>query len=64
VAVSATALTTNVWYDRRCHIIKTAAPGGLVTKDQYDGAGRAYLFTSYDAASGGNVAPIGPEVHD
>src|SRR5262249_50776642 len=40
-AVSSSALTTNVWFDHRGHVLKTAAPGGLVQKVQYDGAGRA-----------------------
>jgi RHS repeat-associated protein len=53
-AVSANALTTNVWYDLRGHVIKTAAPGGLVTKVQYDGAGRA--VTSFTTDGGGDAA--------
>jgi RHS repeat-associated protein len=39
-AVSANALTTNLWYDHRGNVLKTAVPGGLVTKTKYDGAGR------------------------
>jgi RHS repeat-associated protein len=38
--VSTSSLTTNTWYDHRGHVVKTAAPGGLVTKTQYDGVGR------------------------
>src|SRR5262249_49123684 len=39
-SVSTYALTTNTWFDHRSQVIKSAAPGGLVTKYQYDGAGR------------------------
>jgi RHS repeat-associated protein len=44
-AVSAASLTSGTWFDRRGEAIKTVAPGGLVTKDRYDGAGR--LVTVY-----------------
>lgn len=41
------ALATNTWYDHRGNVIKTGAPGGLVTKAVYDGAGRPTAqFTS------------------
>jgi RHS repeat-associated protein len=39
--VSANSLTSDTFYDHRGEVIETAAPGGLVTKTQYDGAGRA-----------------------
>ncbi len=51
---SATILTTNYWYDSRGNAIKTSAPGGLVTKALYDGAGR--LRTSYLSDGGGDSA--------
>jgi RHS repeat-associated protein len=38
--VSSTGLETNTWYNHRGKVIKTAQPGGLATKDGYDGAGR------------------------
>jgi RHS repeat-associated protein len=44
-AVSAGSLSTNTWYDHRGDVIKTADPGGLVTKNRYDGVGR--LTTTY-----------------
>jgi YD repeat-containing protein len=44
-AVSAASLAANTWYDRRGYVLKAAAPGGLVTKDRYDGPGR--LFRAY-----------------
>jgi YD repeat-containing protein len=37
--VSANSLSTNTWYDHRGDVIKTSAPGGLVTKSVTDGAG-------------------------
>jgi RHS repeat-associated protein len=51
-AVSANALTTDSWYDLRGELIKTAAPGGLVSKTQYDGAGRPVV--SYTSDGGGD----------
>jgi RHS repeat-associated protein len=39
-ALSSSTLNTNVWYSHRGQVLKTAAPGGLVTKTQYDGDGR------------------------
>jgi RHS repeat-associated protein len=53
-AVSANALTTNTWYDLRGNVIKTSAPGGLVEKTAYDGAGRA--TTVYTTDGGGDVS--------
>jgi RHS repeat-associated protein len=38
--VALNPLNTNFWYDHRGNSIKTSAPGGLVTKTRYDGAGR------------------------
>jgi RHS repeat-associated protein len=46
-----TFLTTNYWYNHRSLLAKTAAAGGLVTKDAYDGAGR--LSKEYQT-DGGN----------
>jgi YD repeat-containing protein len=51
-AVSSTALTTNAWYNHRGELIKQANPGGLVTKTQYDGAGRP--VTLYATDGGGD----------
>jgi YD repeat-containing protein len=39
-AVSTNSLISNSWYNRRGLTTKTAPPGGLATKYQYDGAGR------------------------
>jgi RHS repeat-associated protein len=50
--VSSTALTTNAWFDNRGNTIKLAEPGGLVTKDAYDGAGRP--TTEYLTDGGGD----------
>src|SRR5262249_25261240 len=53
-AVSSTALTTNNWYNHRGQLIKTSEPGGLVTKNSYDGAGR--LLTQYLSDGGGDTS--------
>ncbi|HWE97544.1 MAG TPA: RHS repeat-associated core domain-containing protein [Tepidisphaeraceae bacterium] len=50
--VSSTALTTSTYYDHRGDVIATFAPGGLVTKDQYDGAGRLVSRSQTDGAGG------------
>jgi RHS repeat-associated protein len=52
-AVSASALTTDTFYDHRGDVLETAEPGGLVTKDAYDGAGR--LTTTYTTDGGGDA---------
>jgi YD repeat-containing protein len=54
-AVSSTALTTSTWFDHRGLVIKTSQPGGLVTKEQYDGAGR--LTVTYTTDSNADAAP-------
>lgn len=52
--VSTYALTTNVWYDKRGNVIKTSQPGGLVTKNVYDAAGR--LTKTFSTDGGGDSA--------
>jgi RHS repeat-associated protein len=51
-SVSSTGLTTNIYYNHRGQMIEVSAPGGLVTKDQYDGAGRQIEEYQTDGASG------------
>jgi YD repeat-containing protein len=51
-AVTANALTSNVWYDHRGNVIKTATPGGLVTKTKYDGADRPAIEYVTDGLGG------------
>src|SRR5262249_31726154 len=46
------ALSTSTWYNHRGQTIKTSAPGGLVSKTQYDGAGRA--TKTYTTDGGGD----------
>jgi RHS repeat-associated protein len=47
--VSSNFLATNVWYSHRGQVLKTVAPGGLVSKTQYDGARRPVVsYTSDD----------------
>ena len=53
--VSANSLRTDYWYDMRGNVIKVAAPGGLVYKYQYDGAGR--MTKSFVSDGGGDIAP-------
>jgi len=45
-------LNTNMWYDHRGDVIEESDPGGLVTKTQYDGAGREIEQFITDGASG------------
>jgi RHS repeat-associated protein len=52
-AVSSTALTTNDYYDHRGNQIAQSDPGGLWTKDVYDGAGR--MTVEYTADGGGGT---------
>jgi hypothetical protein len=51
-SVSSTALATNDWYNHRSELIKESVPGGLVTKTQFDGAGRP--VTVYVTDGGGD----------
>ncbi|MCI0460726.1 MAG: SBBP repeat-containing protein, partial [Gemmataceae bacterium] len=51
-SVSSSALTTDLWYGKRGQLIKTAFPGGLVEKAQYDGAGR--LIKQFTTDGGGD----------
>jgi len=51
-AVSTSALTTNAYRDHRGDVIEVAAPGGLVTKSTYDGAGRLVEVARTDGAGG------------
>jgi RHS repeat-associated protein len=58
-AVSASALTTNLYYDRRGDLIAESDPGGLWTKDQYDGAGRLVSEARTDGGGGTSWAAAG-----
>jgi YD repeat-containing protein len=49
-SVSSNALTSQNWFDSRGNLIKSTAPGGLVSKAEYDGAGRV---TKQYATDGG-----------
>jgi RHS repeat-associated protein len=50
--VSTYALTTNTYFNHRGEVIEASAPGGLVTKTAYDGAGRATVAYTTDGGSG------------
>jgi YD repeat-containing protein len=52
-AVSTYSLYTDTWYDHLGHVLKVVQPSGLVTKMQYDGAGR--VTTTYTGDGGGDA---------
>jgi RHS repeat-associated protein len=52
-AVSTNTLQTNTWFDARGLVAKTAAPGVLVEKTVYDGAGR--VAKAYTTDGGGDA---------
>jgi RHS repeat-associated protein len=54
-AVSTTSLNTNTWFNHRGLVIETSQPGGLKTKNAYDGAGRTTI--TYTTDGNGDAAP-------
>jgi RHS repeat-associated protein len=54
-AVSSTALSTNTWFNHRGLVTETSQPGGLKTKNAYDGVGRATV--TYTTDGNGDAAP-------
>src|SRR5262249_48846100 len=58
-SISTYALTTNTWYNHRGLVIKTAQPGGLVSKEQYDGAGRAVKAFTTDGGGDSSWSDAG-----
>ena len=52
-------LVTYTWYDHRGNVIESKAPGGLVTKYSYDGAGRLVETSETDGESGMSWAVAG-----
>lgn len=50
--VSSDSLDTDVWYDRRGNVIKTAGPGGVVNKNTYNGVG--WITAAYASDGGGD----------
>jgi RHS repeat-associated protein len=63
-AVGANTLSTQMWYDPRGNVIATLSPGGLVTKDSYDGAGRVVVESTTDGAGGTSYAAAGTVASD
>jgi len=55
-AVGSNTQYTLTWYDPNGNVIATQAPGGLVTKDTYDGAGRVTAEYETDGAGGTGYA--------
>jgi len=53
------ALATDLWYNNRDQAIKTRVPGGLVTKAQYDGAGRVTKQSTTDGGQDPNPGATG-----
>ena len=51
-SVSTYALTTQYWYNHRGEVIKESDPGGLVTKNSYNGAG--WVTKTYTSDGGGD----------
>ncbi len=52
--VSTDSLDSAFWHDARGQLVKSSEPGGLVTKNAYDGAGR--LTATYSGDGGGDTA--------
>jgi YD repeat-containing protein len=57
--VSTSALATRTYRDHRGDVIAVYAPGGQVTKDRYDGAGRVAVKSVSDGAGGTTWAAAG-----
>jgi RHS repeat-associated protein len=53
-SVSTNALVSKRWFNSRGLVMKSSAPGGLVTKDEFDGAGRT--TKEYQTDGGGDAA--------
>src|SRR5262249_42191939 len=58
-SISTNALTAAVWRDHRGQVIKTAQPGGLVTKMQYDGARRSVKTFTTDGGGDSSWSDAG-----
>jgi RHS repeat-associated protein len=63
-SVSTYALTANTWYNHRGAVIKTSAPGGLVTKATFDGAGRTTAVYTTDGGGDSSWSDAGNETGD
>jgi RHS repeat-associated protein len=62
--ISANSLRTNFYYDHRGDQIAQSAPGGLWTKDVYDGAGRPVMTSVTDGAGGTSWAAASSVAND
>ncbi|MFO0799414.1 MAG: RHS repeat-associated core domain-containing protein [Gemmataceae bacterium] len=57
-SVGTYTLHTAIFYDARGLVLKTAAPGGLVTKTTYDGLGRPVVTYSADGGGDSSYADV------
>jgi RHS repeat-associated protein len=62
--VSSSSLNTLTWYDHRGNVIKELQPGGLVTKNSYDGAGRVVRVYTTDGGGDSTWADAGNVIGD
>jgi len=58
-SVSTYALTTNDYYNHRGEVIEESDPGGLVTKESYDGVGRVTVEYTTDGSGGTSWSAAG-----
>ncbi len=58
------ALTTNNYFDHRGQLFATSAPGGLWTKQKFDGAGRPTITYTTDGATGTTWSNAGSVSND
>src|SRR5262249_13204074 len=58
-AISTNALTVNIWRNHRGLVIKTAQPGVVVTKKQYDGPGRTVKTFTTDGGGDSSWSDAG-----
>jgi RHS repeat-associated protein len=63
-SVGAYTLHTDTWYDARGNVIKTLAPGGLVTKTAYDGVGRPTTVSTADGGGDSSYSDAGSVTGD
>jgi YD repeat-containing protein len=63
-SVGAYTLYSEKWYDSRSNVIKMSVPDGLVTKTNYDGAGRSVVVYTTDGGGDSGYADAGTVTGD